>query len=59
MSKGAYLGLNLEGSVVKVRNSLNKAYYGKEVSPVQIIVQKEVSNKGSSELRAALKKAGK
>ena len=59
MSKGAYLGLNLEGSVVKVRGSLNTAYYGKEVSPVQIIAQKKVSNKGSSELRDALKKAGK
>ena len=59
MSKGAYLGLNLEGSVVKVRDSLNTAYYGKEVTPVQIIVQKKASNKGSSELRAALKKAKK
>jgi len=59
MSKGAYLGLNLEGSVVKVRDSLNTAYYGKEVSPVQIIAQKKVSNKGSSELRSALKKAAK
>jgi lipid-binding SYLF domain-containing protein len=57
MSKGAYLGLNLEGSVVKVRESLNSAYYGKKVSPVQIIAQKKVSNKGASELRAALKKA--
>jgi lipid-binding SYLF domain-containing protein len=59
MSKGAYLGLNLEGSVVSVRDSLNNAYYGKEVSPVQIIAQKKVSNKGSSALRAALKKAAK
>ena len=59
MSKGAYLGLNLEGSVVGVRESLNAAYYGREVSPVQIIVQKEVNNKGSSELRNALDKAAK
>ncbi len=59
MSKGAYLGLNLEGSVVKVRDSLNTAYYDKEVSPVQIIAQKKVSNKGSSELRSALKTAAK
>jgi lipid-binding SYLF domain-containing protein len=59
MSKGAYVGLNLEGSVVKVRDSLNTAYYDKEVSPVQIIAQKKVSNKGSSELRSALKKAAK
>ena len=59
MSKGAYLGLNLEGSGVKVRDSLNASYYGKEVSPVQIIAQKKVSSKGSSELRSTLKKAAK
>ena len=59
MSKGAYAGLNLEGSVVGVRGSLNKAYYGEEVSPVQIIVEKKVSNAGSSGLRDALKKAEK
>ncbi len=59
ISKGIYAGMNLEGAVVGVRDSLNKAYYGKEVSPVDIIVKKEVSNKGSEELRAALKKAVK
>jgi lipid-binding SYLF domain-containing protein len=58
-SKGLYAGLNLEGSVVDVRDSLNKAYYGKEVPPVDIIVKKEVSNKGSAQLRDALKKAVK
>jgi len=57
-TKGAYAGLNLEGSVVGVRASLNKAYYGEEVSPVQIIVEKKVSNKGSEQLRTDLKKAG-
>jgi len=51
--------LNLEGSVVNVRGSLNKAYYGKEVSPVQIIVEKKVSEEGSAQLRAALKNATK
>jgi SH3 domain-containing YSC84-like protein 1 len=59
MTKGAYAGLNLEGSVVTVRDSLNKAYYGKDVSPAQIIVEKKVSNEGSSGLRAALKGAAK
>lgn len=58
MSKGAYAGLNLEGSVVGVRGSLNKAYYGEEVTPVQIIVEKKVTNQGSAELRAALKAGG-
>ena len=59
MSKGAYAGLNLEGSVVKVRDRLNKAYYGKEVTPVNIIVEKKVSADGSAQLRADLKKAAK
>jgi SH3 domain-containing YSC84-like protein 1 len=58
-SKGLYAGLNLEGSAVDVRESLNKAYYGKEVTPGQIIVEKRVSNKGSARLREALKKAVK
>ena len=58
-SKGIYGGISLDGSVVGVRDSLNKAYYGKEVSPVQIIVEKKVSNKGSAKLRATLAKAGK
>ena len=58
-SKGIYAGLNLEGSVVKVRNGLNEAYYGKEVDPAEIIIKQDVSNKGSTRLRAALKKAAK
>ena len=58
-SKGLYAGLNLEGSAVDVREGLNKAYYDKAVTPVQIIVEKKVSNKGSAKLREALKKAAK
>ncbi len=58
-SKGIYAGLNLEGSVVKVRNGLNKDYYGRETSPAEIIIRKEVSNKGSARLRETLKKAAK
>ncbi len=58
-SKGVYAGLNVEGSMLNVRDSLNKAYYGQAVSPVDIIVKKLVSQKGSEELRAVLKKAAK
>jgi len=58
-SKGLYAGLNLEGSVIAVRDSLNKAYYGREVRPVDIIAKKEVRNEGSSELRAAVECAAK
>jgi len=56
-SKGLYAGLNLEGSVLKVRDSLNHGYYKTAVSPVQIIVEKKVSNKGSDNLRETLNKA--
>ncbi len=58
-SKGVYAGVNVEGSMLNVRESLNNAYYGKAVSPVDIIVKKSVSNKGSGEIRAALKRAVK
>jgi len=58
-SKGLYAGLNLEGSVLDVRDSLNRAYYDKSVRPVEIIVEKKVSNKGAEELRKTLKDATK
>jgi lipid-binding SYLF domain-containing protein len=58
-TKGIYAGLNLEGSVVDVREGLNKAYYGKDVKPVEIVIRKQVANSGSAQLRAALKKATK
>ena len=56
-AKGLYAGLNLEGSVLEVRDGLNSAYYGKEVKPADILVKKSVSNSGADGLRAALHKA--
>ena len=56
-TKGLYAGLNLEGSVVAVRDSLNKAYYGRDVRPADIIVRHAVSNRAADELRATLKRA--
>jgi lipid-binding SYLF domain-containing protein len=56
-SKGLYAGINLEGSVIQVRDNLNTAYYGKPVRPIDIIEKKEVTNPGSDDLRAALQKA--
>ncbi|HUL22314.1 MAG TPA: lipid-binding SYLF domain-containing protein [Thermodesulfobacteriota bacterium] len=56
-SKGLYAGLNLDGSVVDVREGLNQAYYGKSLTPIQIVVEKKATNPGSSALRATLKKA--
>jgi lipid-binding SYLF domain-containing protein len=56
-SKGLYAGLNLDGSYLDVRESLNKSYYGKEATPADIIVKHSVSNKGAVPLREELKKA--
>lgn len=56
-SKGLYGGLNLEGSVMQVRDSLNSAYYGKKNTPKDILIRKTVSNPGANDLRAALEKA--
>lgn len=56
-SKGLYAGLNLDGSYLNVRDSLNKAYYGKEATPVDITVKRSVSNPGAVPLREELKKA--
>ena len=56
-TKGIYAGLNLEGSVLQVRQGLNSAYYGKEVMPKDILIKREVGNSGANELRSALHKA--
>ena len=56
-AKGLYAGLDFEGSGVQVRDDLNKAYYGRNVRPVEIIVQKMVSNPRAAELQAVLEKA--
>jgi lipid-binding SYLF domain-containing protein len=53
-TKGLYGGLNVEGAVVEVRDSLNKAYYGRKVRPVEILVSGGPSNPGAEALRAAV-----
>jgi lipid-binding SYLF domain-containing protein len=56
-TKGLYAGLDFEGSGIAVRDNLNKAYYGRDVRPVEIIVKKEVSNPVSTKLRDTLRNA--
>jgi lipid-binding SYLF domain-containing protein len=57
-AKGLYAGLNFEGSGIQVRDDLNKAYYGSNVRPLDVVVKKEVSNPASAVLLEALRKAG-
>ena len=44
LSKGAYIGISLEGSVVEPREGLNKEYYGVEVGTRPIVVGGRHSN---------------
>lgn len=59
MAQGLFAGVSLDGAYIAVRDSLNEAYYGKKASPVEIIVEKAVSNKGSAALREEIRKAEK
>ena len=56
-SKGLYAGLNFEGAVIAVRDSMNTSYCGKDVRPADIIVKKDCSNRGADQLRETLRKA--
>ncbi|NPV04940.1 MAG: lipid-binding SYLF domain-containing protein [Syntrophaceae bacterium] len=55
-SKGLYGGISLDGAIVDVRESLNKAYYGKAVTPADILVKQNVSNAHADALRASVAK---
>lgn len=49
-SKGAFAGLTVEGSIITPDDTRNSAYYGKAVSPLDILVRHTVSNAGAAEL---------
>jgi lipid-binding SYLF domain-containing protein len=49
-SKGAFAGLTVDGSIVDPDNTRNTAYYGKAVSPLDILVRHSVKNSRSAEL---------
>jgi lipid-binding SYLF domain-containing protein len=55
-SKGLYGGLSLEGSIVDVRDSLNTAYYGKSVTPSDIVILGSVKSSKSDSLISAVRK---
>jgi lipid-binding SYLF domain-containing protein len=51
--------LALDGAVVATRDEWNENYYGKPVTPVDILVKGTVSNPNSAALRNAVTKAAK
>jgi len=56
-SKGLYGGVSLDGAVVAVRDSLNEQYYGKKVTPMDILVRRTAKNPHSESLIASVAKA--
>jgi lipid-binding SYLF domain-containing protein len=58
-SKGLYGGLNFDGTVVTVNSGWNKAYYRKTVTPVDILIRHNVTNKDADALKAEVAKAAK
>lgn len=55
-SKGVYGGVSVQGAIVGVRGALNKAYYGKEVTPTDILIKRAVSNPQAAGLIQAVAK---
>jgi lipid-binding SYLF domain-containing protein len=49
-SKGLYGGVNLEGSVLSIDDRANEAYYGRPVTPVDILIKRSVSNPDAAPL---------
>ena len=58
-AKGVYGGLNLDGTVISVSNDWNKAYFGKDVLPPDILIRMAVHNKQADPLLAQVTKASK
>jgi lipid-binding SYLF domain-containing protein len=50
-TKGVYGGINIEGSAITINDSANSNYYGRPVSPVDILIRRTVRNRGADGLR--------
>lgn len=53
-AKGAFVGLSIEGSVLSTRDSLNEAYYGRPLSPVDIFIKGVANNSQADPIRYML-----
>ncbi len=56
-AKGLYAGISVDGAVVATRGGLNNAYYGREVTPTDILINRSVSNKHAARLISAVARA--
>lgn len=56
-SKGVYGGLNLEGSVIAVSDDWNRTYYGRTVTPTDIVLTGKVRNPQAERIATDLERA--
>jgi lipid-binding SYLF domain-containing protein len=56
-SKGLFGGISLDGAVVAVRDGLNSAYYGKTVSPAEILISRAVRNPNAAMLAESVSRS--
>jgi len=53
-NQGLYVGVSVEGADVYPRPKLDQAYYSRTVTPIQILIQREVANPHAAGLLAAV-----
>jgi lipid-binding SYLF domain-containing protein len=53
-SKGVYAGVSVQGAVVAARGSVNRAYYGRDVTPADILIKREATNPHAEALLQAV-----
>jgi lipid-binding SYLF domain-containing protein len=53
-TKGMFAGVSVDGSVIKVRDDYNSAYYSKDITPAVIIDSNEISNPHAEQLRTVV-----
>ena len=53
-TRGAFMGMALDGAMIAVSDDSNSTYYGKKVRATDILVKKTVSNPAAAELRDAV-----
>ena len=56
-SKGLYAGAALEGTLIRPADERNRAFYGRDVTPVDILVRQSVASEGALGLREDLARA--
>jgi lipid-binding SYLF domain-containing protein len=58
-SKGLYAGINLDGSVITVDEEANRAFYGRAVTPVDILIRGSVHSPQAAALVRAVEGEGR